>query len=162
MNKKLNVAESVTPQVETIALMEDKKALGKRKLETYMKEEMRTVKGIFQFFECPGMSAKITVKKYPGHIFEKEMTDGKEYEIPLYVARFLNGIDVTAEAIGGKLNTCGYPVHTHIMDKNGLPIISHEKIKRSSSPLPSHTQQASFGKPLQYILLLTETKPLLK
>lgn len=130
MNKKINVAEAVTPSVEIPVMGEERRALGKRKLEQYMKEEIKTVKGIFQFYECPGMSTKITVKKYPGHMFEKTMTDGKEYEVPLYVARFLNGIDVTAEAIGGKLNTGGYPVHTHIMDKNGMPIVSHEKIKR--------------------------------
>lgn len=130
MDKKINVTDSVTPTGLVPVMTEDKKALGKKKLEAFMREELRTVKGIFQFFECPGMSAKITVKKYPGHMFEKQMVDGKEYEVPLYVARFLNGIDVTAEAIGGKLNTCGYPVHSHIMDKNGLPIISHEKIKR--------------------------------
>jgi hypothetical protein len=39
------------------------------------------------------------------------MQDGMEYEIPLYVARHLNGIDVTAAAVGGRINTCAYPVH---------------------------------------------------
>lgn len=130
MEKTLKVTDSVTPQTIQVPVTEDKKAAAKKKLEGFMKEELRTVKGIFQFFECPGMGAKITVKKYPGHMFEKQMEDGREYEIPLYVARFLNGIDVTAEAIGGKLNTCGYPVHSHIMDKNGMPVVSAQKIKR--------------------------------
>lgn len=130
MSKTLNISDSVTPIVEIPLLGAERKALGKAKLEKYMKEELRMVKGIFQFFECPGMSTKVTVKKYPGTMFEKQMTDGQEYEIPLYVARFLNGIDVTAEAIGGKINTCAYPVHSHIMDANGLPIVSTSKFKR--------------------------------
>lgn len=102
----------------------------KKKLEKFMKEELRLVKGVFQFFECPGMSAPITVKKYPGHMFQMDMQDGEEYEIPLYVARFLNGIDVTAEAIDGKLHTCSYPINSHIMDKDGNPIVSPTKRKR--------------------------------
>ncbi len=128
-SKKLNVQESVTPNVEVPTITKDRKALGKEKLERYMKEELKMVKGIFKFFECPGMGAKITVKKYPGHMFAQEMQDGQEYEVPLYVARFLNGIDVTAEAIGGKLGTCSYEVHGYLMDKNGMPIVNKEKRK---------------------------------
>src|SRR5438445_12181867 len=98
--KKLDIQSSVTSSVSPSVVLPDRKAEAKAKLERYIKEETKVVKGIFQFFECPGMSAKISVKKYPGvDMFEKEMTDGKEYDIPLYVARFLNGIDVTAEAI---------------------------------------------------------------
>lgn len=121
--------DNITP-VSAVPVSSDRKAEGKAKLEKYMKEELRNVKGIFQFFECPGMGAKITVRKYPGHMFEKEMVDGQEYEIPLYVARFLNGIDVTAEAINGKLGTCSYATSSYLMDKNGVPIITQEKRKK--------------------------------
>jgi len=128
MTTKVSVS-NVTPVHEVPVIM-DRKAIGKAKLEGYMKEELPLVKGVFQFIENAGMAAKVTVRKYPGHIFEKEMTDGQEYEIPLYVARFLNGIDVTAEAINGKLGTCSYPISSHIMDKNGTPIVSQFKRKK--------------------------------
>lgn len=132
--KKLNISDSITPtsgsSAEVSVGTKDRKSIGKEKLEKYMKEELKTVKGIFQFFECPGMSQKIIIRKYPGHFFEKEMTDGQEYEIPLYVARHLNGIDITAEAIDGKLGTCGYKIHEYLMDKNGIPIVVTNKTKR--------------------------------
>ncbi len=129
--KKLNITESVTPYADVASVLPDRKAEAKAKLQKYIAEETKMVKGIFQFFDCPGMRAKITVQKYPGvKRFEQEMDDGKEYEIPLYVARFLNGIDVTAEAIDGKLGTCSYPVHSHLVDKDGVAIISTAKRKR--------------------------------
>ena len=134
--KELNIAKNVTAAVEHAPLTPDRKAEAKAKLDRLMKEESKLVKGMFQFFECPGMSAKITVKKYPGPekggipSFAKEMVDGQMYEVPLYVARFLNGIDVTAEAIGGKLGTCGYKISSFLMDANGVPVITHDKSKR--------------------------------
>jgi hypothetical protein len=76
------------------------------------------------------MNAKIIVKKYKEiPVFEKEMVDGQEYEIPLFVANHLNGIDITAEAIGGKLGTCSYALSSYLMDKNGTPIVTAEKRK---------------------------------
>lgn len=95
----------------------------KEKLQALMKEESRMVKGMFQCFETPGSTVKIAVHKYPtqdkGGIapFEKVMTDGEVYEVPLYVARFLNGIDVTSGALGDpntrniNIGTCSYPIH---------------------------------------------------
>ena len=129
-SKNLNIKDSVTVDHMAPTISKDRKQLAKEKLEKYMKEELVKVKGVFQFFECPGMGAKITVKKYPGHIFEQTLKDGEEYEIPLYVARFLNGIDVTAEAIGGKLGTCSYSVSSYLMDANGIPIISNNTRKK--------------------------------
>lgn len=130
--EKLDVAKAVTAASTPVSLVtkEERRAAGKEKLEKFMREELRTVKGIFRFFECEGMGAKITVRKYPGHIFEKEMKDGETYEVPLYVARFLNGIDVTAEALDGKLGTCGYKISEHLMDKNGVPMVVASKAKR--------------------------------
>jgi hypothetical protein len=95
----------------------------KEKLHNLMKEESRMVQGIFQCFESPGGTVKISVHKYPtpekGGIppFEMTMTDGQTYEVPLYVARFLNGIDVTAGALGDankrniNIGTCAYAIH---------------------------------------------------
>lgn len=128
-SKKLNVQESITPEVrEQTIVTSDVKAAAKERLHKFMKEESRMVKGVFKFFECPGMSAKVIVKKYKElPMFEKEMTDGQEYEIPLYVANHLNGIDITAEHINGKLGTCSYALHSYLMDKNGTPIVTAEK-----------------------------------
>lgn len=111
----IDISESVTPSVsiESPAVhTKPSKEVVKDKLKKFIEEETRLVKGIFQFFECPGGSIKIQVRKYPGvPMFEKEMMDGCEYEIPLYVARHLNGIDVTAAALNGRVGTCSYPVH---------------------------------------------------
>lgn len=129
--KKIDVSASVTPNSPPVSgSVTDRRTLGKEKLEKYMKEELKMVKGQFRFFECEGMSTKVTVIKYKGHVFEKEMRDGETYEIPLYVARFLNGVDVTAEALDGKLGTCGYRISEHLMDKNGSPMVVQNKSKR--------------------------------
>lgn len=130
MAKKLDVMNSITPEKVIEKPSEEAMKSTASKLDRIMKEELKTVKGIFQFFECPGMSATITVKKYKNHMFVKEMTDGQEYEVPLYVARFLNGIDVLAEKLDGKIGTCSYPVHSHLVDKNGNPIVSAAKRKK--------------------------------
>lgn len=113
------IQESVTP-VNGVHVSKTTKEAAKEKLQEFMKEETRMVRGIFQCFETPGARVKIIVKKYPGipH-FEKEMDDGREYEVPLYVARHLNGIDVTAGAIDGKIHTCSYPVHGFKWDPGG-------------------------------------------
>lgn len=127
---KLNIKDNVLLN-EVPAIAKTSKELAKAKLEAVMNEELKLVRGIFQFLECPGHSTKITVRKYKGHFFEKDMKDGQEYEVPLYVARFLNGIDVTAEALGGKLGTCSYPVHSHVMDQHGNPTVSiGKRVKR--------------------------------
>jgi len=122
--KKQEAEQPASPQIA-----KDKKALGKEKLDRFMKEELRMVKGVFQNFETPGLSLRLQVRKYPGHFFDKVMEDGKVYEVPLYIARHLNGIDATAEAINGEIGSCSYAIHSYIMDANGLPIISHEKKK---------------------------------
>ena len=94
------------------------KEAARQKLDEFIKEETRMVKGIFQCFESPGASLEIYVKKYPGIApFRKVMMDGFTYEVPLYVARHLNGTDVTAGALGDpatrnpQIGTCSYPVH---------------------------------------------------
>lgn len=129
-SKKLNIQESVSPSNTVPILSSDAKKSAKEKLEGYMREELKLVKGIFQNFETPGMAVPIQIRKYKGHFFNQILEDGKEHEIPLYVARFLNGIDVTAEAIGGKLGTCSYPVNSYIMDKDGNPTVNVSKRKK--------------------------------
>lgn len=113
----------VSKEPEAPTLIKGIKEMAKEKLEKMMKEECRTVKGVFHCIETPGSNVKIIVKKFPGipH-FEKIMEDGKTYEIPLYVARHLNGHDITSNAFhGGKdrdtfIGTCSYPIHGFKME----------------------------------------------
>lgn len=139
-SKKINdIAGSITPSaVEVPNISKPGKELAKEKLKKFIEEETKMVKGIFQFFECPSGSTKISVRKYPGiPPFEKVMTDGQEYEIPLYVARHLNGIDVTASALNGKIGTCSYPVHGFVMsDGNLKPSALGDAPGHSGIPVP--------------------------
>lgn len=114
--KKLNAAENMTLPIHAPNVAKPTKEAVKEKLADLMKEELRMVKGTFQCFETPGASVKISVRKYPGvPPFEKIMSDGMQYEIPLYVARHLNGVDVMAGAMTNNPNpmigSCSYPVH---------------------------------------------------
>ena len=123
---KVNAVEDNTVEVTQVK----GKPRISEKLERLMKEELRTVRGIFQNFETPGLSLRLQVKKYPGHQFDNVLEDGKEYEVPLYIARHLNGIDAMCSANNGNLGTCSYPVHAYIMDKDGNPMINSEKRRR--------------------------------
>lgn len=81
-------------------------------LEKFIKEESRMVKGRFKNYETPGGNLPLTCGKYPGQpIFNKVLQDGQVYEVPLWVARHLNGIDVTAKSINGQIGSCSYPIH---------------------------------------------------
>lgn len=124
----LIIAGSVTPTMETPHINKGMKEIANKKLKELMDEEGKLVKGIFQCFENPGASQKITYKKYPtpsemrkrggeGGLepFSKVMTDQQEYEIPLYVARFLNGTDVSAGALSDEkrsslIGSCSYNI----------------------------------------------------
>lgn len=115
---KSHITPSVTPAMESVHVATATKELAKRKLQELIQQETKLVKGRFQCFETPGANATITIKKYPGiQPFVKTMMDGEVYEVPLYVARFLNGTDVSAGALAMdsarniKIGTCGYNVH---------------------------------------------------
>ena len=116
--KTLNIKDSVTPEVSAPAIGTNMKELAKERLKKFREEESKLVKGIFQCFESPGSTQKIVVRKYAGIApFEKTMTDGEIYDIPLYVARHLNGVDITAGALSDlaekntNIGTCSYPVN---------------------------------------------------
>lgn len=101
--KKLSVELEAAPS---------EKEQNKAKLQRYIEEETKLVKGRFRNYESPGASVRVQIKKYKDvPMFDKWMNDNATYEIPLYVARHLNGVDKTAEKIGGKINTCSYTVH---------------------------------------------------
>jgi len=144
--RTLNVKGAVTPTSSTPEVVlptigtKSKKDLGKEKLDLIMHEEMKLVKGIFQNFETPGLALRVQVRKYPGYFYDKTLQDGQAYEVPLYIARHLNGIDATATAINGQLGTCSYPIHSYLMDKNGVPVLSKQKRKKRYG-----FQSAEFG-----------------
>lgn len=123
MTSKKTNTPSMTPFVEAPNISMDQKDYAQKKLKELMQEESKLVKGRFKCYETPDAAVKITVRKYPGpkqggipH-FEKTMIDGGVYEIPLYVARHLNGIDVSAGAgtndvkCDPNIGTCSYPIH---------------------------------------------------
>lgn len=113
---------------------DDQKAGVKEKLRKFVEEETKMVKGRFRCFETPGMTTRIQMKKYKDvPMFDKIMTDNEVYEVPLYVARHLNGIDATATAIDGKINSCSVVQHGFSMsnpndlrpaysDGHGIPV----------------------------------------
>lgn len=107
-------------------IIHNNKEAAKKELESFVQEEKRLVKGIFKNYECPGGCARIVQHKYPGEkLFDKTMFDGQEYEVPLWVARWLNGIDVTAKACNGRIGSCSYPRHEYSVDaSSGKPIQS--------------------------------------
>jgi hypothetical protein len=124
--QKLDIASSVVT-AGAVHITKEAKELAKDKIKELIQEETVLVKGIFQNFETPGAAATITVRKYPGvPVFTKSMMDGFIYEIPLYVARFINGTDVSAGLLGNPnhknpmIGTCSYGVHGFKMDDDDL------------------------------------------
>lgn len=114
-------AKKELPEVSTSSCKSGGKTISPL-LKKFIDEETKMVRGRFRIYETPGASQKITVGKYPGvKIFEEVMTDGQMYTIPLYVARFLNGVDKTAKACGEKIHTCSYPVHGFLANDGLAP-----------------------------------------
>lgn len=110
---------TATPKMRAPVVMKAEKERDNEELMRFMKEECRPVKGIFKNYECAGGSVPFTMAKYPRQpIFSATMQDGEEYEVPLWVARALNGIDVTAKERKGKVGFCSYPIHSYTIDKN--------------------------------------------
>lgn len=81
-------------------------------LKRFMEEESKIVRGRFKNYETPGGNLPFCAGKYPGQpLFRATFQDGEVYEVPLWVARHLNGVDKTAKAIDGRVGTCSYPIH---------------------------------------------------
>lgn len=116
----------------TTTVSADPKKAAKERLHKIMQEESRMVKGVFKCYECPGASSTFSVRKYPGqHTQTFTFQDGKEYEVPLWVARHLNGIDATASGIQGKINSCGNIVHQyHVDPASGVSSIEVGTVRR--------------------------------
>lgn len=95
-----------------VKIQKSRKEQTREILKKFAEEETKLVKGKFRNYETPGGAQRVLVKKYGDvPMFDKVMEDEHIYEIPLYVARHLNGVDVTAKKVNGKINTCAYPVH---------------------------------------------------
>lgn len=104
----LDVTEESSTSNESIS----SKIGSKELLNKFIEEETRLVKGRFRNHEVPGGSLPLFIKKYPNvPPFQQVLEDGKTYEVPLYVARHLNGTDATATKTNKKINTCAYPTH---------------------------------------------------
>jgi len=99
------------------------KEIAKARLEKLIEEEgKKLVKGRFRNYETPGASVEIQCRKYPENkvpFFKKKMLDNEIYEIPLYVARWLNGTDICAEALNGRINSCSFVVHGYAAQPDG-------------------------------------------
>jgi hypothetical protein len=132
MRKQNNAIDEITH-----SLTEESPQERLRKLR---EEEIKLVRGRFRNFESPGGSLRVQIKKYKEvAMFDKTLSDNCEYEIPLYVARHLNGVDHIAHELNGKINTCSYPVHGHLMsgtewapshqDEHGVPMASVQVAK---------------------------------
>lgn len=115
---------TATPKMRGRPPTEKKVDVKNPRLIAFMEEECKPVKGIFKNFECPGGSAHIVQAKYPNQpVLNQILQDGQEYEIPLWAARYLNGIDVTAEELGGKIGSCSYAKFNYeIPEGGGTPV----------------------------------------
>jgi hypothetical protein len=124
MGRPKNILEEIvesTPKVEeekldTIPVLQPTwRDKAKAKLDRLISEESKTVKGRFRNHESPGGSIKLQMRKYPGiPDFDKLLTDGEMYEVPLYIARHLNGVDISAEGCNAKIYTCQWPTNSFI------------------------------------------------
>jgi hypothetical protein len=110
------------PKKESVQPLTSKE-IGKAKLAKIIEEEGKHyVKGRFRNYETPGASAEIQIRKFPEDkvpMFKKRMNDNEIYEIPLYVARHLNGTDRCAESVGGKIYSCSHLVHGFSVKSDG-------------------------------------------
>ena len=86
----------------------------KAKIRKLMEEESKMVKGKFIYHECPGGHVDVFQRKYKDlPAFKQTFVDGMEYTVPLWVARWLNGVDKAAGAYEGVINSGAWPIYKH-------------------------------------------------
>lgn len=103
---------------------EEQKKKFKVDLKKCYEEEKKMVKGRFMCFEPPGGAVSFCFRKYEwDHPVQYNLHDGEEYEIPLAVARHLNGIDITAKKVNGNIHSCSYPIHNYKTNEVGATSI---------------------------------------
>ncbi len=92
-------------------LSNERKKEAKDLIEKQWKEESKLVTGIFKNIECPGGKAEFPYKKFPqDNIMIYSLEDGKQYDIPLAVAKHIN-------------NNCAVPTHKYLVDADGNKIV---------------------------------------
>ena len=102
----MSIVTDITLDSKT-PITKSKIADAKEKLEAKYKEESQLVKGIFKNLEVPGGDVSFSFRAYPHdplRVYRFE--DGKEYEIPLCVARHLN-------------NTCNEKGYKYVRNLDG-------------------------------------------
>jgi len=121
--EKVVATEPATKKEEIILIAPPtEKEMNRQKLHNLINAEIKLVKGRFRNFESPGQNLRVQIRKYPGiPPFDMVMEDNKIYEIPIYVARHLNGVDISAGGGNTKINSCAYPTHGFLWDKDKPP-----------------------------------------
>ena len=132
-DKELYVNDQM--ESEKVGVKDDPQA----KLRALQSEELKKVRGVFRNYEQPGGTESVYIKKFKDvPAFNQVMMDGGEYEIPLYVARFLNGYDYAAPEGHRKVNSCSYPVAQMIMTDVGAVSRENKAGEVLSEPLRWH------------------------
>jgi len=98
----------IITEKNTFGMDDDRKAELAARIARDRKEESKPVKGIFRNFETPGGEFTFPYLAYKGDpLAMYKLRDGKEYTIPLGVARHLR-------------HHCEYPVRGWAVDENNL------------------------------------------
>ena len=84
-------------------------------IEAAHKEDSRLVKGMFKNMEAPGMDVEFAYRLYKGEPIQVyTLEDGKEYTLPLGVAKHIN-------------KRCKYKKHKYLVDAEGKSILAPDK-----------------------------------
>ena len=131
-----------TPDASVTNIPLSQKELSRQKLNKLIEEESRIVKGRFRHHETPGGILKVQIRKYPSiPSFDKVLVDGQVYDIPIYVARHLNGIDKSCPGGGAESHTCSYPVHEFLWTGDCRGPAPSNKLDDNGVPMPAQTTQ---------------------
>lgn len=87
--------------------------------------DLELVKGVFRNFESPGSCETVIFKKFrdPCPMFKRVMWDGQEYEIPRYVANFLQGYDALCVDGHKKINSCAQAIG-NVQTETGVAMLA--------------------------------------
>ena len=110
-------ANSMHMQGKGAVTVIDKRA-SNEKIEKLREEEAKPVKGIFKNLECSGGAIRFVYRKFKGDPVDTyTLEDGKEYELPLGVARHLN-------------TNCAYPVYKSELSNERLVDVPGRMVNR--------------------------------
>jgi len=120
-----DIIGSITP-TQAPNLVRPEKEQIKAKLEEIIAKDTKIVKGTFVYEEYPGSHFHFKLPaKYKGVSFDKDMQDGQVYEIPKWVADWINGRDESKDAFNPNANkvthSCQVPKNKFQVGKDELP-----------------------------------------